>query len=354
MQSCRLLTVAAASLIAVSAHPAAVQAAPSYTAEYVFGDSLSDTGNLAALSGSDNNFTDPPSFHNSFTNGPVAVQVVASALGLNADPSMWLHYTGPNTPPSVSVSTSGTNYAFVAATAAASSLGGQSTYINLPQQIDAYVTHSGGTADPGALYTVFIGGNDVINATDSGGGLSAITTGVAAEVAAVQTLASAGARNLLVVNVPNVGTTPHFAQDEPSLVATATAYSQRYDSLLASGLAGLALPTGTSLTQFDLYTAEQAILANPSAYGLTDVTDPCYLDAPILTKTTQACGANAENIGTFAFWNPLHPTATVHAILGQDILAALGDVTPVPEPASLALLGAGLLGVVGARSRRGR
>ena len=36
------------------------------------------------------NFPDPPSNHDSFTNGPVAVQLLAKSLGLNADPSLWL------------------------------------------------------------------------------------------------------------------------------------------------------------------------------------------------------------------------------------------------------------------------
>ena len=43
----------------------ATQAAD-FSAEYVFGDSLSDNGNLASLVGG---FPNPPSFDNSFTNG---------------------------------------------------------------------------------------------------------------------------------------------------------------------------------------------------------------------------------------------------------------------------------------------
>ena len=44
--------------------------AADFSAEYVFGDSLSDNGNLGSIGVE---FTDPPSFHDSFTNGPVAV-----------------------------------------------------------------------------------------------------------------------------------------------------------------------------------------------------------------------------------------------------------------------------------------
>src|SRR5580693_788060 len=57
----------------------AAQAAD-FSAEYVFGDSLSDNGNVAELENVLNfektgsffgNFPDPPSFHDSFTNGNV-------------------------------------------------------------------------------------------------------------------------------------------------------------------------------------------------------------------------------------------------------------------------------------------
>ena len=61
--------------------------AADFSAEYVFGDSLSDNGNLAGLIGA---FPHPPSFDNSFTNGPVAVQLLAQSLGLSANASLWL------------------------------------------------------------------------------------------------------------------------------------------------------------------------------------------------------------------------------------------------------------------------
>ena len=64
-------------LIALSAAQAA-----GFSAEYVFGDSLSDNGNLAELLRI-GNFPNPPSFHDSFTNGPVAVARLAQHLGLS-------------------------------------------------------------------------------------------------------------------------------------------------------------------------------------------------------------------------------------------------------------------------------
>ena len=51
--------------------------AADFSAEYVFGDSLSDNGNLAAAA--EVTFPNPPSFNNSFTNGPVAVQLASGS-----------------------------------------------------------------------------------------------------------------------------------------------------------------------------------------------------------------------------------------------------------------------------------
>ena len=330
--------------------------AADFSAEYVFGDSLSDRGNLAEVLSVENfaehgfflgNFPDPPSNHDSFTNGPVAVQLLAQSLGLNANPSLWVTgfkdpaglFGGPSFVP-------GTNYAVAGATAAFAAVGGP-TEINLPQQVGAYSLYAGDHADPNALYVVMIGGNDVRNAALQGTGIPAITNGVGTELTEISTLADEGAKHFLVVDVPNVGIIPEFAQDNPTLAADATTFSQLYDADLASGLAALEpeLAAGTTLTDFDLYGYNANILANAAAHGFTDTTDRCYTNTPGSSTTSAACGSGAENINSLVYWDDIHPTAKVHALWAEGFEAA------VPETSTWAMLlvGFGGLGFAGYR-----
>jgi outer membrane lipase/esterase len=284
--------------------------ATDFSAEYVFGDSLSDTGNLAELLNVENfqahgfyfgNFPNPPSFHDSFTNGPVAVQGLAQSLGLDANPSLWVTdfkdpaglFGGPSFVP-------GTNYAVAGATSALAAVGGP-TGINLPEQVAAYSAFVSDHANRNALYVVMIGGNDVRNGALQGTGATAITAGVHAELAAISTLSSEDAKHFLVVNVPNVGVIPEFAQDNPTLSATATALSQLYDKDLALGLAALdpTLAAGTTLQEFNLYAFNTQLLPDLPSLGITNTTDPCFTDTPLSAATTSACGPDGKNIDSF-------------------------------------------------------
>jgi outer membrane lipase/esterase len=305
--------------------------AADFSAEYVFGDSLSDNGNLAVLTGS---FPNPPSFNNSFTNGPVAVQLLAESLGLSANASLWLG--APSVP-------AGTNYAVGGATSATPDAVG----INLLNQVGAYSAYAAGHADPNALYVVMIGGNDVRNAALDGTGAPAVGEGVDAELTAISALSEEGAKHFLVVNVPNVGIIPEFAQENPTLAASATAFSQLYDTELSGGLADLDLGAGATLTDFDLFGFNANILANAAAHGLTNTTDPCYTDAPGSAATTSACGPDAENIDSFVYWNDIHPTRQIQALWAE------GFESAVPEPSTWAMLLIGFVGLGFAGYRRG-
>lgn len=359
MTTRRILAALAAGLLLA---PAGARAA-AYDALYVFGDSLSDRGNLAEtgyiqmLAGQPvtANYPNPPSNHDSFTNGPVALSLVANRLGLAADPSLWV--TGFHDIHNLFgglAYTPGTNYAVAGATSALQAVGGPSN-INLPQQLSAYAAASGGVADPNALYAVLIGGNDVRNAALQGTGATAIPTGVGTEVSAVASLVAAGARNLLVINVSDVGLIPEFTQDHPTLDASAHTLSAAYNTQLKVGLLSLVLPTGTALFQFDLASFNDAVLANAAALGFTNTTDRCYVATPLSATTNAACGTNAENIGQFIYWDSIHPTGRVQALWAEGALATLaGDPnpSPVPEPATLLLLAAGLGAMATSRGNR--
>jgi outer membrane lipase/esterase len=339
--------VAALVLSCLTASPGNAATGP-YDNIYVFGDSLSDRGNIAEALG--NAFPDPPSYHYSFTNGPTAISLVANGFGLAADPSLWLtNFQDVNSlfPSGYKL---GTSYAVGGATAAANSPNGIPG-INLPDQLGAYIAYSGGQADPNALYTVFIGGNDVRDATLPGGGsTAAIANGVTAELAALQTLKAAGATNFLVVNVPNIGVIPQFAQQNPGLAAEATANAQLYDTLLSSGVDTFVAGGGVNLDYFNLYDLNEYILANASTFGITNTTDFCYTGAPFSTATTAACGPDAENIGSLAYWNNVHPTAKVQALWAASIYDSLNPAA-APEPMTWTLMILGM-GCTGAMLRR--
>jgi phospholipase/lecithinase/hemolysin len=338
------LTVLAASLWAGSLVtmliPATALAVP-VSNVFVFGDSLSDTGTLAEAI--QHNAPNPPSFHDSFTNGPVAVERLAEHFGLRADPSLWLtsftdafHLFPPGF-------VAGTNYAVGGATAAGGTSG-------LPNQVGAFLFHVGQLAPSDALYVVMIGGNDVRNAAHAGNS-AGVNAGVSSELAMIQLLISRGATHIFVPNVPNVGVIPEFTQDSPvGQAATATAFSILYDQLLAAGIQSLiALNPSDSIQLFDLFSLNSAIAANASNLGFTDTTDRCYTNAvtvflnpAVQLQDTAGCGAidpakGAANIDHFLFWDNIHPTSRVQAMWGDAFAVA------VPEAASLTLLGLGLV-----------
>jgi phospholipase/lecithinase/hemolysin len=237
----------------------------------------------------------------------------------------------------------GTNYAVAGATSALGAAGPGIVNINLPTQIAAYSGLVSDHADPNALYVVMIGGNDVRDAA-LGAGASAVTDGVAAEKAAISKLSGEGAEHFLVVNVPNVGLIPEFAEEDASQASDATTFSQMYDADLATALDGLDLGAGSTLTDFDLYAFNASLLADAGAHGFTNTTDPCYSDAPL--SAASATGCSTANIDSFVYWNDIHPTGAVQALWGE------GFRTAVPEPSTWAMLIIGFVGLGFAGYRR--
>jgi len=287
----------------------AAHAAP-YTKLIIFGDSLSDVGNIASSS-----FDIYPGkyyYEDRFSNGPVWVETLATSLGL----------------PATQRSTAGgDNFAYGGAqTTGTGGIEGIAI-----RDVDEQVTQYLGarTVDPTALYVVFAGSNDFIN------GQTNVATPATRLATDLSRLITAGARNFLVPNLALLGGTPRFNGN----ATTAAAYNTRTEQFNAAMDAKLLDlsddATGLAFFRLDVASLFADAIAMPAKFGLTNVTS-----AAALGLQPGASSYNTSQIATnaseYLFWDDLHPTATVHSILATRALAL---VTAVPEPQSWLLVG---------------
>ncbi len=315
--------------------PKAAQAA-NFSAEYVFGDSLSDVGNLYfATSG---NEPASPYINGEFSNGPVWVQDLAARLGL------------PALAPSLA---GGTDYAFGGATTG-SAYTNNPLIPNLAQQVGAFfLSHA--SAPSNALYTFSIGANDLFAILDgsSTGGLTPTQAAAdAAQVVASEAgdLEAAGAKDLALFDVPDLGVTPEITALGPAASAKASALSAYFDQQV---LLDLAPVEAAGLTVFDLntYALIDEAVNDPSAFGFSNVTAPCWTGGFTGSATGGSiCSTDPAVQDTYLFWDDLHPTAAGQLIVADAALSAMG--LPVPEPSTWAMLAIGFLALGFAGYRR--
>ena len=212
----------------------------------------------------------------------------------------------------------------------------------------------GGSAPSDALYTFSIGANDLfaILGGQTGGLTPAQAAGAAAQVVADQAaaLAAAGAKKLVLFDVPDLGQTPEITSlGSPAASAAATALSLFFDQAVLKDLAP-AEAAGLTVYDLDTFNLIDAAVQNPGAFGFSNVTDPCWTGG-FRGGPGSLCSTDPAEQDTSLFWDHVHPTAAGHLLVADAALSALG--LPVPEPSTWAMLlvGFGGLGFVGYRAR---
>ena len=288
------LTVAAACAVAGSAN------AQTYNRLVVFGDSLSDNGNLyAATAGAQ-----PPApfyWQGRFSTGPVFTE----RLGFNAGRIV----TGAPVTGSVNLAFGG------ARTDSSTSPWGMRTQLNTYLGL-------GGRFGAGDLVSVLGGANNIFQGLAAFGALPAgspatlnptgymnpIATSAATDINfIVNSIAGAGAGTILVTNLPKLSITPQFRNNPAGSLAD---YSvSTFNTALQTGLAATAAARpGSNIIMMDLFKIGDTIAGNPGAFGLTNVTDACFNQTALTVCSTP---------NTYFYLDGVHPTAAGHALLAS-------------------------------------
>jgi len=284
-------------------------ATPNFSNVYIFGDSLSDTGNLASVIGD----FPQPYYMNRVTNGPVAMDTFSAKLGHSADAS--LHLLGLN---------AGTNYSVARAKASSNE------QIDLNTQVIAFQANHGFVAPSDALYVIFIGGNDVRSAlvtADDKEAISIVLSAVKEVKNAIKTLSQSGAKSFLVINTPDIGIIPETqliaaATANPELIERARKLSKKYRRALHFVSKILEYTNDIEITEFDLFRFFNKLVENADQYGFTNTTDACFSSVTFTFHPDCNFGFNFDQ---FIFFDEIHPTANVHAIVGEAMAKAMLD-----------------------------
>lgn len=249
---------------------------------YVFGDSLSDVGNIDAMTfglrpGSDY-------FDGRFSNGRVYAELLADKLGLGQ-----LEHS----------SAGGNNFAFGGGRTSGTSFFEGGLFIrDLDDQIDDFLDSR--AIDPDALHVVLAGANDFVLGEEANPSTPA--TRVQNEIGR---LIGAGVKNLLSINLPLLGRTPRFVQD----AAVMNTRSREFNTLLDGALdAATARHPSVTIFRVDLAELFEQVIALPSAYGFSNVTTE---------------GLKATDPTGHLFWDDVHPTTQAHELLSEAALALL-------------------------------
>ena len=310
---------------------ASVQA-QTFNSVVVFGDSLTDSGNIARSNGlpAGTSFTTNPD--------PVWAEIVAQTFGASATNSL----------------TGGTNYAW----------GGACVNPNGPcelpvattaQQINQHL--SGGNADPDTLYMIWGGVNDISaiageNQSDPQSALDGTLKATEAYIDQIQGLQDAGARYIVVLNLPDAGKTLSAQRTGAEAAAGLSVLASAYNEALDTGLASLE----HGIIPVNIFALMDEIIADPGNYGFTSIDDiACTpgsnpqrpnggLESIVCGPTDSGYLSPPRTDEAYLFADDFHPSGAAHAMVASTVIST------ITAPVQVSLGGEG--GVEVARAHR--
>lgn len=335
--------VVAAGFVLVSFMLPLKASAVTFSNFYVFGDSLSDTGNIFNLTQNLGGLPpSPPYFDGRFSNNKIWVDYLGENLNLTPTP-----FTNLGLPP---YNTTTLNQSINFAIGGANSGSGNAVVPNprllgVLEQVGLFTQPFLATnqlLDPNALYAVWGGGNDYLF-----GGSNTTNQTVQNLSTAVDFLASSGAKNIMVFNLPDLGKTPFALANQKSQFFTDLTIDHNNKLAASLNLFTSNIPD-INLINVDVFSLFNQVVNNPGEFGFTNVTSPCVVGP--LTNIISVCSSDQQN--NFLFFDGLHPTSNAHRLIADAALSAISAKSVPESSAAWGLLGLGVLGVTGAIKRK--
>ncbi|MDI9848569.1 SGNH/GDSL hydrolase family protein [Rhodoblastus sp. 17X3] len=259
----------------------------------VFGDSLSDNGNLFSLT--NGGYPPPPAWQGRGSNGPTYAEQLAPLLGLSLND--FAYYGGQasdNSPPVI-----------------ANPVTGARLPIDLSNQIKSYLSSlSGGQIPSNATVMINIGSDDYLgyletNPPQTPAAVQAMVSDVVGAVGqAVAELTQAGAKKILLFALPDIAITPAGVMaNSPAFQALVHAIDVANNTALAQIAAA-----SPNVKLVDLFALSDALAADPTSFGFT---------APITTTWSGQLASGSQQFASneIAFFDALHPTYVAHGII---------------------------------------
>ncbi len=189
--------------------------------------------------------------------------------------------------------------------------------LGLVGQVDLYVASSPVIDALNTLFTIWIGGNDLL---EFGRG-EYPTADPAVMVAdamtrisnSVLSLYAQGARHFLILNLPDIGKSPGYCNQPPAEIAAVTQIVQAYNTALATVVQTFETDlTDIIIYSFDIFSYMNKMI-NSGAFVNTTGT---YMELDSEGNQTGNVNGNAED---YLFWDNIHPMTQAHKMIADEM-----------------------------------
>jgi phospholipase/lecithinase/hemolysin len=281
----------------------------------VFGDSLSDNGNLYEYMKHQLPLS-PPYYQGRFTNGPVWIEHLAAS------------YYPQNSSSHLS------DYAF-----GGSGVGDKDedpfddgAMLTLDAQVDSYLLAHDNKANDASLYVVWMGVNNYLGLPDDvDAEVQFVTSGIRRNV---EHLLAKGAKHMMVVGVPDLGRIPMALEFEATEELSKLANT--HNATLEADVHKLQIEyPDIEIIFFPVNDMFMEALDYPGRYGFTNTTGTCY-ETLLSTPSSQSILSMASRIkprpvrgnacDEYLFFDPVHPSARGHQYIAIEARKLLDDL----------------------------